>query len=124
MDIEQTLESLDFQPEGLPCDVYRSIWEVIGVEIPDGCPTPDVRGCPNTSRKVATLRLCPCWADPRKFKDFKGFVFDRGLLVSQITVCEPHLEYFQHYLNYPFLCPGCGVHFHDADAILLNVQQT
>ncbi|AVE00743.1 hypothetical protein SEA_SUPERSULLEY_55 [Gordonia phage SuperSulley] len=126
MDIEQTLKSLDFQPEGVPCDVHRTRWNVVGETLPAGIPERETHrgGCQNLSRKLVTIRLCPCWSDPRKIPDIEGYVFDNGLLVSRLMLCEPHLEYFRHYLNYPFLCPGCGVHFNDADAILLNVQQT
>ncbi|ATS93139.1 hypothetical protein SEA_PATIO_57 [Gordonia phage Patio] len=128
MDIDKVLSELDFQPRGLTCDGKRMLWTTRRTQstLPDNLRLAEVdpEGCQNRTTVMYAARLCPCWNDPRNFarvgKRFEDYVFADGLLVSQFMLCDAHLSYFRDYLHYPFLCPGCGVHFENADEIILG----
>ncbi|QFP97737.1 hypothetical protein KNU79_gp53 [Gordonia phage NadineRae] len=125
MDLDKTLESLDFQPD-VVCTCKRMLW-VHPYEPPFDHPAehhPD--GCQNQSVRAYQMRLCPCWSDPRQFvllgKDWTEYNYVAGLLTIAATLCDDHIRYFREYLKYPLLCPGCGVYFDSVDEILLNEQ--
>lgn len=121
-EIEKTLAALDFEPT-VQCAVKRTLWNVEGRTLPEGLDLPE-RGfdCPNPSVGMYLTRLCPCWHDPRAALaagyDIRDLVFSYGVLVRGIPMCAAHAAYFQDYLAYPFLCPGCGFHYEDLTEIL------
>lgn len=67
-------------------------------------------------------RLCPCWHNPWEHvnagADLNEMQFSMGILVRRMPLCAPHVAYFEDYLHYPFLCPGCGFHYEDATEVL------
>ena len=129
MDIDKALAALEFQSKGLVCETRRVLWTRPGSRLPaELAPAEhDPEGCQNYTHSLFYVRLCPCWNDPRKFVDTSKLTFASGLLVCQVMLCDAHERYFRDYLNYPFVCPGCGIHFESAEEILLgeqNIEET
>ncbi|AYD82145.1 hypothetical protein KNU13_gp58 [Gordonia phage Turuncu] len=131
MDIDKVLSELEFQPKGLKCEVRRMLWTTreTNNELPDDLWPSEhhPRGCQNTGSTLYAVRLCPCWNDPRKLiihsnRSISDYVFADGLLVNQIVLCDAHVSYFRDYLTYPFLCPGCGIHFERPESILVATK--
>ncbi|AXH49787.1 hypothetical protein KNU02_gp61 [Gordonia phage Pleakley] len=130
MDIDKALAGLDFQSKGMICETKKMLWLTTGKPLPSELRLAEIdpQGCQNRTTKMFFMRLCPCWSDPRKFvrhgEDFTEYTYVGGLLVSKIMLCAAHESYFKNYLTYPFLCPGCGVHFDSVAEILLDEQDT
>lgn len=112
----------------MTCETKRMLWLTEGEPIPVGILPAEVDpdGCQNRTTQMFIARLCPCWVDPRKFiaagRDFEQYTYVGGLMVNKVMLCPAHESYFRDYLNYPFVCPGCGVFFGSADEILLAEQ--
>lgn len=123
MDFDKVIEDLDFVPEGLTCDARRMMWLSNGRSLPtDIWPAETNRqGCQEKGTAMFLMRLCPCWNDPRKM-EWRKAMFRYGLPVYQYILCPAHESYFRDYMTFPFLCPGCGVHFENVDEILLRKQ--
>ncbi|WGH20837.1 hypothetical protein QLT00_gp54 [Gordonia phage Commandaria] len=128
MDFEKTLDALDFEHSGLPCNTRRMVWSPGNPQAPL---RPEVEiaemlgHCGEKSHTVYRLRLCPCWKpDARALfadgNDLSGVEFVGGLLVRAVVLCDAHVSFFRDHLDYPFLCPGCGLYYESADEVLLS----
>ena len=122
-EIEKTLEALDFEPK-IQCQISRPEWTVTGKDLPEGLPPPWVpASCPNPSTGMYLVRVCNCWHDVRAFvragTPIEDMQFWWGVLVRRMPLCDAHVAYFRDYLFYPFLCPGCGLHYENVNEILV-----
>lgn len=130
------------QLEGLelpPCELHGQPWAkpkltLAGIE-PIFMEGIAAKGeCDKPSVAVAALRVCPCQFDfeghmkkhreAQRQKDPAGaYVIVRGLFVFRSVICQPHLDYYREWLEYPFQCPGCGIVFRSVDDIVLQTTQ-
>lgn len=128
----EPLGKLDFAVESFPCEVARQPWfrtkEFLGrrirVPFPD---VPKIGPCPNPATTVVEWRVCPCIANVKKWKEEHPELLDThmpqlvwGLCVIRTAMCDSHIEYFVDYLNYPFVCPNCGVGYGSPREMLLD----
>ncbi|QZD98896.1 hypothetical protein SEA_TRACKER_53 [Gordonia phage Tracker] len=133
MDFDKTLESLDFETDGLVCDAKKMLWlsanldRVLPAEVSLAELHP--KGCQARGTKAYDLRLCTCWPGSNPIKlidegyDLTTVPFVAGLIRRYAVLCPAHVRYFREYLAFPMVCPGCGLYFESVDEVLLREQE-
>ncbi|WNY15165.1 hypothetical protein SEA_MACGULLY_61 [Rhodococcus phage MacGully] len=131
MSDKDDISHLDFEAV-VPCEMaaqpYIMRREFFGRSIPTPMPgIPRTGPCLHPSSTIVSWRICPCWGDVRQWAEANPkFAAEGrfppiigGLITRPIALCDRHLSYFFEYIQYPFVCGGCGVAFlHPGEMIL------
>lgn len=124
-----SIKHLDFKAgDTTPCEVQKQPWAPVDEDqnliwYPG---LPKVGPCAEQATQIVRYRACPCQGDVRRWCELNPGMMPEvvyGLGIITFAMCDKHIDYFQNHVEYPFVCPGCGVSFLHPGEVLIDAIQ-